>query len=229
MRVHLIDDDKNFYSVLKDNFGNLFDLSVSYDQKEASVFLNKNFVDIVILDMTLPGTDGFEFYKKLRKEYPLMPFIFITEKKDDYDKILGLELGAEDYLYKPLNPRELSARIKAIMRRLKVKVVTNKSTNVLFSKTWNIKMDLDSRDVTCNDKNLSLTLTEFELLKYLMINTGITQTRDSLINKLKKFDGNVTARVIDVHIGRLRQKLGNSSKTEGIIKTVWGTGYSFSA
>ncbi|MFN4151144.1 MAG: response regulator transcription factor [Candidatus Sericytochromatia bacterium] len=120
MKIHLVDDDKKLFELLKVYFSGIYDLSVSYYGKEALNYLRNNSPDLVILDVMLPEINGFEICKILRKEKPLLPIIMLTARTDNSDKIIGLELGADDYISKPFNPRELSARIKSVVRRFEL-------------------------------------------------------------------------------------------------------------
>jgi two-component system phosphate regulon response regulator OmpR len=231
MKIHLIDDDEDLHELLQTYFEDMqIELTASETPKKGIEYLKHNEVDIVILDLMLPGMDGFEVCKKLREENPLLPIIMLTAKGDDFNKIVGLELGADDYMSKPFNPRELLARIKTILRRVERTSSVNppKEENILYSPTWDFTLNLDSREVIHKDKVLDFTATEFDLLKSLMENAGIVQSRDSLMNKVKGIDFEAFDRSIDVYISKLRQKLGDDPKKPEIIKTVWGIGYIFS-
>lgn len=224
MKIHLVDDDKKLFELLNVYFKGMYELTVSYSGMDALNYFKYNDPDLVILDLMLPEINGFEICKILRKEHPLLPIIILTARNDDFDKIVGLELGADDYMSKPFNPRELSARIKSVSRRFELKdeIAGPAKGKVIYSSTWDIKINLENRNVKYQGKDINLTATEFELLRHLIANAGIVQTREQLLNKLKGFDGDVTDRLIDSYIKRLRQKLEDGAK---IIKTVWGIGY----
>lgn len=222
MKIHLVDDDKKLFELLKVYFDGIYDLSVSYYGRDAIDYLRNNSPDLVILDVMLPEINGFDICKIIRKEKPLLPIIMLTAMTDNSDKITGLELGADDYISKPFNPRELSARIKSVARRFELdENELNDKNKFVYSSIWDIKLNLENRSVLYKDKSINLTLTEFELLKELLINIGIVQTREHLITKLKGFDVNVNDRLIDSYIKRLRQKLDDKE----MIKTSWGLGY----
>lgn len=231
MKLYLIDDDEDLHELLKVYFDDLqIELLGAETPSKGIEYLEKNTVDLVILDLMLPEMDGFEVCKRLRQINPDLPIIMLTAKTNDFDKIVGLELGADDYLAKPFNPRELFARIKTILRRVeransKAEV---KKQNVLHSPTWDITLNLDSREVTHKGNLLEFTTTEFELLKCLMENAKIVQTRDALMNKVRGIDFEAFDRSIDVYISKIRQKLEDDPKKNEIIKTVWGVGYIFS-
>ncbi|MBC7474098.1 MAG: response regulator transcription factor [Candidatus Sericytochromatia bacterium] len=229
MKLHLIDDDEDLHDLLKTYFEDLqIELTASERPNKGIEYIKTHQVDLVILDLMLPEMDGFEVCKKLREYNPDLPIIMLTAKGDDFNKIVGLELGADDYMAKPFNPRELFARIKTILRRFdRAKNHKLKDEHILYSATWDISLDLDSRQARVKEKDIDFTVTEFDLLKSLMENVGIVQSRDSLMNKVKGVDFEVFDRSIDVYISKLRQKLGDDPKNPEIIKTVWGVGYIF--
>ncbi len=231
MKIHLIDDDEELHELLKVYFEDMqISLTCSETPHKGIEYVKNHDVDLVILDIMMPGMDGFEACKKLREQKPLIPIVMLTAKGDDFNKIVGLELGADDYMSKPFNPRELLARIKTIMRRVErsseIKY-REKNENIINSPTWGITMNFDSREVFFKGKVLDFTATEFDLLKCLMENAGIVQSRDSLMNKIKGIDFEVFDRSIDVYISKIRQKLDDDPKKSEIIKTVWGVGYIF--
>lgn len=228
----MIDDDLDIFELLEEYFqGTQFKLTHSEDPYKGIDYISKNKVGLLILDLMLPGMDGLDVCKKIREKDDLLPIIMLTARKDDFNKIVGLELGADDYMSKPFNPRELIARIKTIMRRYEKTTDKNNnktgSTNVITSTSKDIIMNLDSREVSFKDEVIDFTTTEFDLLKCLMENAGIVQSRDSLMNKVKGIDFDSFDRSIDVFISKIRQKLDDKAKGE-LIKTVRGIGYVFS-
>lgn len=230
MKLYLIDDDEELHDLLKVYFEDLqIELLGAETPSKGLDYLKNNVVDLVILDLMLPEMDGFEVCKKLRLINPDLPIIMLTAKIDDFSKIIGLELGADDYLAKPFNPRELFARVKTILRRVERanNKVEEKTDNVLFSPTWDITLNYDSREVIHKGKTLEFTATEFELLRCLMENAKIVQSREALMNKVKGIDFEAFDRSIDVYISKIRQKLEDDPKKNEIIKTVWGVGYIF--
>lgn len=230
MNIHLIDDDEDLHELLKTYFEDVqMSLTASENPLDGIEYVKENNPDLVILDLMLPGIDGFEVCKRLREINKQIPIIMLTAKGDDFNKIVGLEIGADDYMSKPFNPRELLARIKTIMRRVeRYSNTEEKENNFLVSKVWDITLNLDSREVSTKGKLVEFTATEFDLLKTLMENVGIVQSRDTLMNKVKGIDFEAFDRSIDVYISKIRQKLGDDSKNPEIIKTVWGVGYIFS-
>lgn len=232
IEVHMIDDDLDIFELLEEYFeGTQFKLTHSEDPNKGIEYLANNKVDLLILDLMLPGMDGFDVCKKIREKDDLLPIIMLTARKDDFNKIVGLELGADDYMSKPFNPRELIARIKTIMRRFEKTSDknnhSNDSSNLITSGNKEIVMNLDSREVILKGEVIEFTTTEFDLLKCLMENAGIVQSRDNLMNKVKGIDFDSFDRSIDVFISKIRQKLDDKSRGE-LIKTVRGIGYVFS-
>ncbi|MFA5031927.1 MAG: response regulator transcription factor [bacterium] len=189
---------------------------------EADSFLralkNQN-PDLIILDLMLPDMDGFEICKKLKKEdkFSSIPIIMLTAKSDEIDKVLGLELGADDYVTKPFSPKELVARVKAILRR---KIEQKESRKIIIGNILTI--DLEKYEVFVEKKKIDLTVTEFRILKILSQKRGWVFTRDQLLDHLWDGEKIVLDRTIDVHITNLREKLG---KAGNFVKNIRGIGY----
>jgi two-component system alkaline phosphatase synthesis response regulator PhoP len=178
--------------------------------------------DVIVLDIMLPGKDGFEVCRELRRTSST-PIIMLTARDDDIDKVLGLELGADDYLTKPFNPRELVARIKAILRR-----VDRRSTiNAQVITQGRIQLDLDRHQVVAGGRQVDLTPKEFELLELLMRSPGRVFSREILLEQLWGYDFFGDSKTIDVHIRRLREKVEEDPSSPTHILTVWGVGYKF--
>ncbi len=175
--------------------------------------------DVIILDIMLPGMDGLELLSNLRRESNVY-VIMLTAKTEETDKIIGLSVGADDYITKPFSPRELSARVKAALRRLNL---SDQQTQRNVLKFKNIQIDLGSRIVTVNDKEIDLTAMEFDLLAAMAEHKGLVFSREQLLEKVWGHDYFGELRVIDVHVGHIRQKLGD----ESYITTVRGVGYRF--
>jgi two-component system alkaline phosphatase synthesis response regulator PhoP len=173
--------------------------------------------DVILLDIMLPDANGLDLVKKIRTMYSRIPIIFLTARKSDLDMILGLELGADDYVTKPFNPRALVARIKAVMRRTEISGTLEDKLTI-----GDAVVNLKSYTVTKNGKSEELTRREFELLKLLAENPGRVFTREELLDKVWGMDFFGDFRTVDVHISKLREKVG-----EGFIKTVRGVGYKF--
>ena len=228
-QIHLIDDDTHLHELLQTYFsGSPLEFTASETPSMGLAWLEQHPVDLVILDLMLPEMDGFEVCRRIRAKHPSLPVIMLTARGDDLNTILGLELGADDYMSKPFNPRELEARIKSILRRSD-RDQPSPANNLLRSEKHQLQVDLDAHTVTHQGQLLDLTPTEFDLLHCLLENRGIVQSRDSLIQKLRGYDWESLDRSIDMHISKLRQKMGDTSKKPEIIKTVWGIGYIFPA
>ncbi len=230
IRVHMIDDDEDMHDLLQDYFEDeSIIFSASPDPLSGLSHLKNNPVDLVLLDFMMPHMDGFETYRKLRDDHPLLPVIMLTAKKDDYNKIIGLELGIDDYLAKPFNPRELLARIKTIMRRFdrSQQFHAHEASNTLNAETHRLKINLDAREVHHKGQLVELTSTEFDMLTCLAQNAGVVLSREVLMDKVKGVDFDAFDRTIDVFVSRLRQKFEENPKKPEMIKTVRGVGYIF--
>ncbi len=212
-KVLVVDDDNNICELLKlylekEGYG----VIISHDGEEAVVKFNALKPDVVLLDIMLPELDGWQVCREIRKKSNV-PIIMITAKSETFDKVLGLELGADDYIIKPFEMLELTARVEAVLRR------TKKDTKVF--ELENIRVELDSRLVYCRDKPVYLTPKEYELLDVLITNRNIALSRDRLLELIWAYDFNGDSRTVDVHIQKLRKKLG----WENRIKTVYKLGY----
>jgi two-component system alkaline phosphatase synthesis response regulator PhoP len=176
--------------------------------------------DLVILDLMLPGMDGLELLSRLRRESQVY-VILLTAKTEETDKVVGLSVGADDYMTKPFSPRELTARVKAALRRIQTAADSGSEMSVLSFR--HLRMDIGARKVSVDEKPVDLTAIEFDLLKALAENRGRVVTREQLLDKVwgGKYFGEI--RVVDVHLGHVRQKLGR----EELIVTVRGVGYRF--
>lgn len=174
---------------------------------------------LLVLDLMLPGLDGFDVCRRLRSDKNEVPVIMLTARSEDVDKIIGLELGADDYMTKPFNPRELVARVKAILRRSEKGVTPGTASQI---KIGNLFMDLSAREVSIDQKSIVLRRHEFELLKVLLENKGRVLTREELLQIAWGFDFAGQTRTVDVHVAQLRNKLRDATFH---IETVPGVGY----
>jgi len=178
--------------------------------------------DLVILDLGLPGEDGFSICKQLRPAYP-NPILILTARNNDIDHVLGLELGADDYVIKPVEPRVLMARIKALLRR-----GTTQTESAL--KIWRfgqLIINGSARSVSLNGRVISLSSNEFDLLVYMAAHAGEIQSREALFRHLYRREYNGADRILDIRISHLRRKLGDEADSSERIKTIWGQGYLF--
>lgn len=181
-------------------------------------------LDLIILDIMLPGMDGYDICRTIRKENILIPIILLSAKDEELDKILGLELGGDDYITKPFSPRELVARVRALLRRSQVNREAPEDEVLLIDR---IKIDLTRHEVKLDQSVIQLTPKEFELLVYLIRHRGKVLSRDLLLDKVWDYDFAGDTRIVDVHISRLREKIETDPKNPGYIQTVRGVGYRF--
>lgn len=220
-KILLIEDEASIRGFLKINLKrNNFDVLECDNGEEGIQIALLERPKIVILDVMLPGIDGFEVCKILREKISDIGIIMLTAKGQDMDKIIGLEYGADDYIVKPFNPMEVILRIKAILRRIGKE---EKGNEILENGPF--KIDLYSQKVSKNDVELDLTPKEYLLMKLFLENPKKAFTRDELLNILwgKNYFGDL--KIIDVNIRRLRAKIENDSSAPKYIKTIWGTGY----
>ncbi|RKY42385.1 MAG: DNA-binding response regulator [Candidatus Makaraimicrobium thalassicum] len=221
--ILVVEDDKNISKLIKYNLeGEGYGCLVSFGGEDALKILDKNPVDLIVLDIMLPGMDGLEVCRRVKQDKVLsgIPIIMLTAKGEEVDRVVGFELGADDYMVKPFSPRELILRIKAILKRLNpVEVEKN------LLKAGNLTMDLPRHKVTVDKKEIELTSMEFKLLAALMQRKGRVQSRERLLDDVWDIASDVTTRTVDTHIKRLRAKLG---KAGYLIETVRGIGYRFS-
>lgn len=222
-KILLVDDEATIVEFVRINLEKAgFEVLAAGDGETALKLAASEQPDVIVLDIMLPGKDGFEVCRELRRT-TAVPIIMLTARDDDIDKILGLELGADDYLTKPFNPRELVARIKAILRRVDR---SNKNNTKVITR-GRIQLDLDRHQVVAGGKPVELTPKEFELLELLMKNPGRVFSREVLLERLWGYDFFGDSKTIDVHIRRLREKVEEDPSSPTHILTVWGVGYRF--
>ena len=228
-RILVVDDEPSITTLLKYNLEKEnFEVDVCFDGEEAIQKATTNQYDFMILDLMLPKVNGFDVTKQLRKEKVATPIIMLTAKDETVDKIIGLEIGADDYLTKPFSPRELIARIRAVERRMDVS--DNKIPESKISSSIEvgdlIAYPKDYR-VTKKGEELTFTKKEFELLIYLMQRMNRIISRDELMNAIWQDDMYHLSRTVDIHISHLREKIEENPKKPTFIKTVRGFGYKF--
>jgi len=220
--ILIVEDDKNISKLIKYNLEKEgYKCMVSFDGEDAIRTLDNSSADLIILDIMLPGIDGLEVCRQLKQDKKLSntPIIMLTAKGEEVDKVVGFELGADDYIVKPFSPRELILRIKAILKRLQP---AETEKDVL--KSGKLTVDLSRHKVTVDKKEVDLTNMEFKLLVTLMQRAGRVQSRETLLDDVWDIASDVTTRTVDTHIKRLREKLG---KTGDLIETIRGVGYRF--
>ena len=217
MKILIVDDEKLIRDVIKtyaeeENFECL----EAEDGLEALDIIKQNDVDLIVLDIMMPKMDGMTFLEALKKEKNI-PVIILSARTEEYDKLRGFDLGTDDYLTKPFSPKELIARIKAILKR-------TKNLNSDTYEYHDLKVDFKAHSVTIGKKEIKLTLKEYELLVYMIQNQNIALSRNQLLNKIWGYDFYGDERTIDTHVKMLRNSLG---KYRDLIITVRGVGYKF--
>ncbi|RLL47888.1 DNA-binding response regulator [Oceanobacillus piezotolerans] len=221
-RILIVDDERSIVTLLNYNIERAgFTTDVAYDGLEAVKKCENNDYDLIVLDLMLPGMDGMEVCKHLRSSKIDTPILMLTAKDDEFDKVLGLELGADDYLTKPFSPKEVIARIKAILRRVQKAAPTDFQS----IKVGDITIYPERYEAEFNSKVITFTRKEFELLYFLATNKGKVISRDQLLSGVWDYDFVGDTRIVDVHISHLREKIEPNSKKPIYIKTVRGLGY----
>jgi two-component system alkaline phosphatase synthesis response regulator PhoP len=223
-KILIIDDELHIVELLRYNLeANGYKVNFSLNGREGLNIAFDKKPDLILLDIMLPELDGFDVCKEIKrnKETESTPIIMLTAKSEEFDKILGLELGADDYITKPFSVRELLARIKAVMRR-NIKEEQEQSLN--FGELF---IYLDKHEVVKKGEKIELTLKEFELLRLLVMNRGKVLTRDFLLDKVWGYEYYGETRTVDVHVRHLRQKIEDDDRNPRYIETVRGIGYKF--
>ncbi|MCM3411028.1 MULTISPECIES: response regulator transcription factor [Bacillaceae] len=227
-RVLVVDDEQSISTLLKYNLEQAgYTVSTALDGEEGLNTCLKEEPDLLVLDLMLPKMDGIEVCKQLRQRKIMVPILMLTAKDDEFDKVLGLELGADDYMTKPFSPREVVARIKAILRRSQsqpepeVQEIEDEN-QVLIG---DLRVLPDHYEAYYGKERLDLTPKEFELLVYLAKHKGRVLTRDQLLSAVWNYDFAGDTRIVDVHISHLREKIERNTKKPLYIKTIRGLGY----
>lgn len=219
-KILVVDDEPNIIELVAFHLQKEgYQVVTGSDGLDALVLVKSEQPDLAVLDVMLPKLDGFEVCRQLRLDQNQIPVIMLTAKDDEISRVLGLEIGADDYITKPFSPRELIARIKTIFRRLKPK-----EASVSLISYYGLNIDLNKYQAVVNGQSLTLTAKEFDLLALLARNPGQVFTRDFLLDKLWGYTYYGDTRTVDVHIRRLRQKL-SEFHLEDCIETVRGVGY----
>ena len=222
-KILIVDDDENICELLrlyleKDGF----DTVVAGDGEQAVEYATKYSPDLILLDIMLPKLDGWQVCREIRKTSET-PIIMLTAKGETFDKILGLELGADDYVSKPFDTKEVIARIKAVLRRTHDSDKSSQINEVRYDK---LRINLTNYELEVNGVKIDTPPKELELIYHLASNPNSVYTRDQLLDEVRGFDYYGDSRTVDVHVKRLREKLENVSD-EWSLKTVWGVGYKF--
>ena len=226
-KILIIDDDEKLGQLLTQYLERYdMEVHVAHTPSRGFELLKRVKPDLLILDVMLPEKDGFEICREIRAKsslYGQLPIMMLTAHGEVTDRIVGLELGADDYLPKPFEPRELVARIQNILRRAGDEGNTPKEIKPVDG----LEIDVSRREAKLDGELLELTTMEYELLVLFMQSPNKTFTRDELMNRLRGIDAELFSRAVDTLVSRLRHKLKDTSKTPRFIKTVWGRGYTF--
>jgi DNA-binding response OmpR family regulator len=224
-KVLVVDDDKKLTEIIERYLSQYeFKVFIANDGKEFENIIGEEKPDLILLDVMLPGESGFDILREVQKNFDI-PVIMLTAKGDEVDKVIGLEMGADDYITKPFSIRELIARIRTVLRR-----ATAYPTDFANKKDINyesMQVIPDRRALVLYNKETELTKTEFEILYLLASNPNKTFTREELLKMVSDRDYAVFDRSIDMHISHLRNRLKEQEQSNYVIKTVWGSGYRF--
>lgn len=225
-KVLIVDDEEHILELLKFNLSNAgYKVETSNNGIDAIKCAKEFIPDLVLLDLMLPGIDGFEVCRELKKDKNTSKagVIMLTAKGDELDKILGLEIGADDYITKPFSVKELLARVKAVLRRSN----TSELESGEIYENGNLKIDFERHEVLVNNKKIDLAFKEFELLEILVKNDGKILKRETLLEKIWGYAYIGETRTVDVHIRYLRKKIEEDDKNPKFIETIRGVGYRF--
>jgi two-component system alkaline phosphatase synthesis response regulator PhoP len=222
-KILIVEDEPNMVAGLRDNFEfEGYEVLTAYDGEEGLQRALSDSPDLLVLDVMMPKMSGLEVCKQLRAKRPSIPIIMLTARGQEVDKVVGLELGADDYVTKPFSIRELIARVKAVLRR--GRIATRDHDRYSFG---DAEVDLHACRVTREGKELDFSSTEFELLRYFVSHPGEVLSRDRLLEEVWGYDSYPTTRTVDAHLVRLRQKLEPNPEQPRYFLTVHGTGYRF--
>lgn len=227
-KVLVVDDEQSILTLLQYNLRQAgYEVITAMDGEEGRDLTLSEKPDLVVLDLMLPKMDGVEVCKQLRQQRNFTPILMLTAKDDEFDKVLGLELGADDYMTKPFSPREVVARVKAILRRSQIQTEASAQGQDDLEKMVISSLTIfpEQYEAYFEDTLLELTPKEFELLLYLAKNKGRVLTRDQLLSAVWNYDFAGDTRIVDVHISHLREKIERNTKKPAYIKTIRGLGY----
>ncbi len=220
-KILIVEDESSIRKFIKINLEREgFIVLEAETGEQALEIARKENIDVVVLDIMLPGIDGFEVCRILREEYDEIGIIMLTAKSQDVDKIIGLQSGTDDYMVKPFNPLELVLRIKSLLRRMDA---NNKDKDIIIDGPF--KIDKYSRKFYKEDKEIDLTPTEYAIIKLFIENPGKAFDRNEILNLVWGYDFIGDTKIVDVNIRRLRSKIEDDSKKPYYIETVWGVGY----
>ena len=223
-KILVVDDEAAISTLLQYNLEeNNYDVTVAEDGQTAYQLASQQQFDAILLDLMLPGMDGMTVLKTLRQDKISTPVILVTAKGDEFDRVFGLELGADDYITKPFSPREVIARLKAVLRRSQVDHQVSEEADVI--KIQDLVIDDNKKVVTKADKILTLTPREYELLLYCAQRIGRVIDRETILTAVWGYEYTGESRMVDMHISNLREKIEANPKSPVLLKTVRGFGY----
>ena len=224
-KILIVDDEEHIVELLDFNLKNSgYETFIATDGIEAVSIAKEEKPNLILLDLMIPGMDGFDVCKEIKKDKEMKntSIIMLTAKSEELDKILGLELGADDYITKPFSIRELLARVKAVLRRSSSDEISEEIYEI-----GRLKVDFERHEVLINNEKVELTLKEFELLEILIKNKGKILRRETLLDKVWGYEYIGETRTVDVHIRYLRKKIEDDDKNPKFIETIRGVGYRF--
>lgn len=227
-RILIIEDNEDLAKVLKMNLQNLsFEVDLAHDGKAGLARAEAHRYGLIILDLMLPGIDGIEICRRIRSRGTYTPILMLTSKSSEVDRILGLEIGADDYVTKPFSIKELMARVKAIFRRIETIRIGDKHAGDII-RAGNLLIDQRTRSVTCKEKAITLTAKEFDLLSHFAAHPGRVFSRSELLHAVWGYGHDGYEHTVNSHMNRLRAKIEEDPAKPKYILTVWGVGYKFS-
>ncbi len=227
-KVLIVEDDKDIVALLQIHLKDLqCHTDLAFDGDEGMQKALHNDYDLLILDIMLPGKDGMEICRQVRAVNPRVPILMLTAKSEEIDKVLGLEMGADDYLTKPFSIREFIARVKAIFRRMETMRKAMQTPGDAILTFGDLSIDIDKRKVTLQDQRIELSPKEFELLSLLASNPGKSYDRSKILNLVWGYDFDGYEHTVNSHINRLRSKIEPDIQQPTYILTTWGIGYRF--
>lgn len=223
-KILIADDNRQITSILEEySKKEGYEAVIAYDGLQAMDMIKSENFDIILLDVMMPKMDGFEVVREIRKASDI-PVIMITARGEDFERIMGLDIGADDYIVKPFSPQEVMARVRAVLRRLSKETIKQKKSLLQID---NLVIDIDDYIVTINSNKVMLTKKELELLWTLASSIGKVFTRDNLLNILWGYDYYGDTRTVDTHVKRLRAKLNEYPHDKWDVITIWAVGYKF--
>ncbi len=227
-KILVVEDNQDLARLLELHLRDLtYDVDLAFDGDAGWSQIKSRSYDLIVLDLMLPGIDGLEICRRLRSQPAYTPILMLTSKSTELDRVLGLELGADDYVTKPFSIRELMARVKAIFRRIDELQSDRRQDNQSLIRAADLVIDPQRRTVSLGDRSIDLTAKEFDLLLYFARHAGRVFTRSQLLDKVWGYGHDGYEHTVNSHINRLRAKIEANPAQPGYILTVWGVGYKF--